>query len=145
MEISYDLNKKGFSDLEKPEKPGISLEEESMRKIGIEKINSLKNAIQEIEFLIKEREGLSGNFSNEIEKIKSEIETFLLNNAAEDAEGFKERNGLRQKQVEISELQLNEKINCWRDVALLKKELRERQRELSEKQERVAMLEQMLE
>ena len=145
MELTKNFDKRTFSSLGKPEKTGKSFEEESLKEIGKEKINSLKNAIQDIEFLIEEREELSKNFSNEIEKIKNEIETFLINNEAEDAEGFKERNGLRQKQVEVSELQLNEKINCWRDVALLKKEMRERQKELSEKQERIAMLEQMLE
>lgn len=107
--------------------------------LGKEKINSLKNSIEEIEFLIKERESLSKSLSDETEKIKTSIENFLLKNVATDSEDFKERNGLRQKQIEVSELQLNERITCWKDVALLKKELRECQKELSEKQERMDM------
>ena len=108
-------------------------------EIGKEKVNSLKNSIKEIEFLIEQREELSKNLSNEVEKIKTDIENFLLKNKPVDAEDFKERNGLRQKQIEVSELQLNEKVTCWKDVALLKKELREAQKELSEKEERMKM------
>lgn len=111
-----------------------------LQKVGSERINSLKESVHEIGFLIKEREMLSKTITEEADKIKNSIENFLLTNKASDTDGFRERNGLRQKQIEISELELNEKVNCWRDVALLKKELRERQKELTEKQERMAIL-----
>ena len=113
-------------------------------RVGREKINSLKSSISEIEFLIEQREGLSKVFSEEIEKIKTNIENFLLKNVAVDSEDFKERSGLRQKQIEVSELELNERVNCWRDVALLKKELREFKKELIEKEERVSMFDEIL-
>lgn len=112
--------------------------------VGREKINSLKSSISEIEFLIEQREALSKIFSEEIEKIKTNIENFLLKNVAVDSEDFKERSGLRQKQIEVSELELNERVNCWRDVALLKKELREFKKELIEKEERLNMFEEIL-
>ncbi|MCW8966224.1 MAG: hypothetical protein OQK82_06020 [Candidatus Pacearchaeota archaeon] len=117
---------------------------DSLVEIGREKISSLKSAIVEIETLIFEREALSRIFSDEIEKIKTSIENFLLKNVAVDSEDFKERNGLRQKQIEVSELALNERVNCWRDVALLKKELREYKKELSEKEERMKMFNDIL-
>ncbi len=145
MELNDAFNNGAFSNLEKPEKTANTPEIDSMQKVGKEKINSLKKFIQEIEDLIGEREFLSEQISKEVEKIKNEIQNFLLTTKAIDSEGFKERNGLRQKQVEISELQLNEKVNCWRDVALLKKELRERERELTEKEERMSLLDQILE
>lgn len=107
--------------------------------IGKEKVDSLKNSIAEIGDAIQEREALSKVISEEVDKIKMTIENFLMQTQAVDAEDFKERTGLRQKQIEISELQLNEKINCWRDVALLKKELRELKKELTEKESRLAM------
>jgi len=108
-------------------------------QIGQEKINSLRNSVAEIEYLIEQRESLSKNLSDEVEKIKTSIENFLLKNVAVDSEDFKERSGLRQKQIEIAELQLNERVTCWKDVALLKKELRECKKELSEKEERMKM------
>jgi len=47
--------------------------------------------------------------------------------------------------MEISELQLNEKINCWKDISQLKKELREYERELQEKNERSEALARIME
>lgn len=44
----------------------------------------------------------------------------------------------------MAELQLNEKIDCWKDVALLKKELRVYERELKEKQSRFNSLSKFL-
>lgn len=128
---------------EKVEKPRNS-SDDLVGKFGMEKINSLQDSIQEIEDLIAEREALSRIISFEANNIKMDITNFLTNNAAFDADGFRERNGLRQKQIEISEVELNEKVNCWRDVALLKKELRERQKELSEKQERMEFIDQII-
>jgi len=40
---------------------------------------------------------------------------------------------------------MNEKISCWKDVALLKKELREFQGQLLEKENRMDMLKDILE
>jgi len=134
-----------------PEKPCYKLGnsekplDESFSNIGKEKINSLKNSVNEIEFLIEQRESLSQNLSDEVEKIRTSIENFLLKNIAVDSEDFKERSGLRQKQIEISELQLNERVTCWKDIALLKKELRECKKELSEKEERLTMFGKILE
>jgi len=119
----------------------------SVKEIGKEKIDSLKRTIKEIKELIDGREELSREIFNEGEKIKTEITNFLLENDAphlqdspEAREAIREKNALRQKKIEISELQLNEKVSCWKDVALLKRELRERQRELDERESRMNML-----
>ncbi|MFH1787327.1 MAG: hypothetical protein ABH811_00855 [archaeon] len=118
---------------------------QSLVNFGKERIDSLKKSIDELNLLIGQRENLSKDIFNEGEKIKNEITNFLLSNKAEDVEDHKERNGLRQKQIEISELQLNEKVNCWRDVSQLKKELRENQKELIEKEDHIKMLNDILE
>ena len=44
-----------------------------------------------------------------------------------------------------AELQINEKVSSWKDIALLKRELREYQRQLSEKESRMDMLKGILE
>ena len=126
--------------------PEISnnVSEESLQKIGKEKMESLKELIEEVEELIEEREDIAEKNFQECEEIKREINNFLLENKAVDSDDFRERSGLRQKQVEISELQLNEKINCWQDVARLKKELREYQKELSEREGRIDMLNEIM-
>ncbi|NPE26653.1 hypothetical protein HNV12_01460 [Methanococcoides sp. SA1] len=111
--------------------------------VGKAKLDSLEANIQELQNMIKERNTLSGSFIKEGEGMKSNIKTFLIENAPEgegDSEFARERAELRKKQIEISELQLNEKINCWRDIALLKRELRENEKELNEKKSRADML-----
>jgi transposase len=134
--------------------PGLNLEnlenfrsvpKQDLMRIGEEKIKSLKILISDVQEMISQREFLSQQIIQETEKIKMEIENFLMANKNFDADNFRERNGLREKQVEISELQLNEKINCWKDIALLKKELREYQRALSEKEERAEIFNGVLE
>ena len=116
--------------------------------LGTPKVDSLKEVVAEINDLIKERETLSTSFIKDAEKMKSSINNFLLENAPKgenDSEFARERAELRKKQMDISELQLNERVGCWRDIALLKRELREREKELSEKQSRAQMLDSLLE
>lgn len=120
---------------------------EDIGSVGKAKLESLENNIKELENMIKERNTLSGNFIKEGEKMKDNIKTFLIENAPEgegDSEFARERSELRKKQIDISELQLNEKVNCWRDIALLKKEFRENIKELNEKKSRADMLEKIL-
>ena len=142
--IDISKGNEGFSQLEIPQNPIFSAE------IGKEKIVSLNKSIGEIKQLISEREKLSSDVFQEGEKIKTEITNFLLENEgkitdAESRDLIKEKNDLRHKKIEISEFQLNEKINCWKDVALLKKELRQDERELNEKQERLKVMAELLE
>lgn len=138
-EISEILNKKG--------------KEETLKEFGKDKIDSLKKSIQEIKESINEREQLSQEFNQECDKIKTEINNFLIENEGyspgnfsdESREKNKEKNDLRSKKVEISQEQMNEKINCWKDVALLKKELRDKEKELKEKESRINEINKILE
>ena len=117
--------------------------------VGQERINSLKKAISEIKQLVEERKKLSLEFIKEAETVKSEISNLILENestlrALGQNEALIEKNALRNKKVEISELQMNEKVKCWNDIALLKKELRTYEKELSEKQSRMSELNNLL-
>ena len=127
--------------LERPVISGIS-EENMLDVVGQERVDSLKKAIHEINQLVEERKKLSLEFIKEGETLKSEISNLILENestirALGQNEALTEKNSLRNKKVEISELQLNEKINCWKDIAMLKKELRIYEKELSEKESRI--------
>jgi len=130
--------------LEKPRNTSDSLE-----NIGKEKLDSLKEAIEEIEELIVSRKKLSKRIFEEAEKEKRAIDNFILEveakNSVSEVDDVREKISLRQKRVELSELQLNEKVSSWKDIALLKKELREKQRELSEKQGRLDIFGKILE
>lgn len=136
-------------NMEDPENPSESLSD----GIGKEKISSIRRTISEINSLIEEREQLSQLFYGECEKIKSEINNFLIENSSikfgdnstDAREFFRERNDLRYKKIELAELQLNEKVSCWKDIALLKKELRILERELNEREERAKVFQNFLE
>ncbi|MEA3414181.1 MAG: hypothetical protein U9Q99_01505 [Nanoarchaeota archaeon] len=146
MEIDTSkMQNLGFSQLKTPE---ISENTSFMNRLGKGKIEALKKSVNEINEMVGKREELSEEIFNECEKLKSEINLFLSENeknviGASDA--IKEKNELRKKKVEVTELQVNEKVSCWKDVALLKKELRETERQLSEKQERIDSLSQLME
>ena len=142
MEIKdISLDEKTLEKLRKPEKPWNT---SSIEKVGKEKVDSLKKIINEIENLIKERENLSKALINEAESIKIDISNFFVQNPTGEQE-IREKIALKQKQVDISELQLNEKISCWQDVAKLKQELRDKQKELTDKESRFDMLDKILE
>ena len=138
--------------MENPNENGISKDytpentwntSEGFDSVGKAKVDSLKDQVNEVETMVKEREILSRKFIKEGEKMKTHINNFLLENTPkgeDDSEFSRERAELRKKQMDISELQLNEKIGCWRDIALLKKEMRESMKELNEKESRAEML-----
>lgn len=136
-------------ELENPPSSWNMDSDNSFDNIGKEKVDALKRSIGEIKLLIKEREKLSRDVIEEGDKEKRDIDNFSIEVKAKmeagDIEGEKERITLRQKRVDLSELQLKEKISSWQDVAKLKQELREQERELSERESRMKMLGKILE
>ena len=116
---------------------------ESFESVGKEKVEALQIVVDEIRNLVEERQKLSDSVIDDAEKEKRAIDNFMLDVEAKmeagDIEGERERIALKQKRVDVSELQLNEKISAWQDIARLKQELREKTQELSEKQSRMEM------
>tara|TARA_Y100000310_G_C20667477_1_gene808414 strand:+ start:306 stop:734 length:429 start_codon:yes stop_codon:yes gene_type:complete len=134
-----------LQELKNPERSETAI---AVEDIGKEKIEALKDSIEELNVMIENREKLSGEVIDDGEKMKMEIGNFLEENKIknpEDPVEAQERSALRRKKVDICELQLNEKINSWRDIAELKKELRDKEKELSEKEARLNMLNGILE
>jgi len=127
---------------------GNNLGESLFEDIGKERIESLKRSITELNKLIVEREKLSKEIVKEAEILKTEINNFLLENEnieLEDHDAMIERNNLRAKKMSVSELQLREKIDSWKDISTLKRERRIYEQELSEKENRVKALNKILE
>jgi len=153
---SFNIDAGNFT-YEIPEKPEISgiaeiprniMGEPLFDDIGKERIESLKTSILELNKLIVERERLSKEIVKECEVLKTEINNFLLENEnieLEDHDAMLERNNLRAKKMAIAELQLRERIDSWKDIATLKRERREYEQELSEKESRVKVLNKILE
>jgi hypothetical protein len=131
--------------MKNPERTEIT--EDSLGSVGKAKLEALETSINEIDELIDERENLSEEVFKDGEKTKREISNFILAN--EKADNSLEKQdaliGLRQKQVDMTELQLNERVTCWKDVAVLKKELREKEQEFTERKERMKVISEILE
>ena len=121
---------------------------EDLSALGKEKIVALKESINEINILISNRQRLSKQFFEDGEKIKSEINNYILENdripLADQREILSEKNDLRHKKIEIAESQLKERIDCWKDIANLKKERRVYERELQEREARLNILNKLL-
>ena len=107
-----------------------------------EQIGSIKEAIDDINDLIEKREQLQKDIFSDVDKAKAEINNMLGKFTAETTPA--EQLNLRKKQMDFEDIKIQEKLNKWRDIALLKKELRETLREFREKESRASMLDTIL-
>lgn len=117
------------------------------KEISSVKIQAIESNIKDINSLIQIRENLKKELFMDLEQAKMEINSVLskvpidaTTQPAITAEHLK----LRQKLIELEESKMAEKLNCWRDVASLKKELRENMREVQEKQDNLGILDNLI-
>jgi hypothetical protein len=108
-----------------------------------DKMGSLKEMIDDILELIKMREAVNKDIFQEIDKIRILINNFI--SELSDPNNRAEQLRMRQKQIDIEELRVQEKLNFWRDVAELKRELRERIKEFKERETRASALDKIFE
>lgn len=104
-----------------------------MGRLNDDKIENIGQIIKEINELIVERQKLSEILISSYEKLLSKINEILYKLPPST---FKEEIALSSKFVEVEEQKTKEKLDCWRDVALLKKELRERLSEFREEEQK---------
>ena len=141
------LGQEGLPQLEIPEISPDLVNSLDFEELGKEKIQALTQAISDIQILITERQILSKDILKEGEALKIEIDNFLIENDNPDLtdhDALIEKNNLRAKKITVAELQLKEKIDCWKDVALLKKELRIYEKELRERKSRFDSISKLL-
>ncbi|MBN1275091.1 hypothetical protein JXA12_02265 [Candidatus Woesearchaeota archaeon] len=106
------------------------------------KIMNIKEVIEDIEILIAERQSLQQEVFGDIDKIMMQMNNFLA--AAGDKIDTVKQAELREKLLDIEAFKLNEKINAFRDIAALKKELRDRMHEYREQEHSAGMIEHLL-
>lgn len=111
--------------------------------LNSEKVESGKDIVKEIILLIQQREQLTLDLFKDIDKVKTSVDNIILQLGNQT--NLKEQMMLRQKQIEIEEFRLQEKVNAWRDIALLKKELRDRSKEVKDRESRIDILDKILE
>jgi len=113
-----------------------------------DKIGLIKESIEEIQSMIKNREGLHKEMLGNLDKISLFIDNSMpkptnitQDNMAAHHELIKE---LLKKKIEVEELRIEEKLNVWRDCALLKKELREHMKEFRDIESKTNMLDNLI-
>lgn len=112
-----------------------------------EKLDSLKELISDIEVMIEKREDLNKEILKGLDKIKIETSNAILSlneqqslTTEGNSDKLKIMGELKKKIIELEELKLNEKLNFFRDVSELKKELRLFLREFREKETKQDLL-----
>jgi glutamine synthetase type III len=111
------------------------------------KLGTIQGVIDDINELIGQREDMSKLLLKDFDKMKLEVGTVLMQSQDHmklNPELIKERLELRKKIVDLEEARINEKVNSWRDVAMLKKELRESVKEFKESENSIDILDQII-
>jgi hypothetical protein len=133
---------KGINQNEKNNKKGIEAEA-LLDDIAQSRTTSLKEAIDEIAEQMKYREKLHKEMIDDIEKLKSQINNMILQ-VPVSSESVKVLVEFQKKLIEAEEMKTKEKLDCFRDIAQLKKELREWIREFRDKEKRASFLGELL-
>lgn len=126
---------------------------EMFKNISKEKLEPIKEVIQEVEFLISNRADVHNEMNQAIDKMQLEIDNFLIGlpqinvidtNPNLGGELVKAMAEFRKMKIELEQIRLDEKLNYWRDVAQLKRELREYAREFKEKESKSDLLDSLI-
>ncbi|MBN2458730.1 hypothetical protein JXB28_00440 [Candidatus Woesearchaeota archaeon] len=106
------------------------------------KLDSIKEVINDIQVLIDERQKLRDEIFVDMDKMILSITNFL--NEKKEEMKPEEVVELKRKVTELEQAKTQEKLNAWRDVSNLKKELRDHLREFKDKKDNFNVLESMV-
>ena len=107
-----------------------------------DKVALTKEAVLDIQEQIQLRDQLHEQILREADGIKTQLSNLILSTSDMEEQ---EKARLRQKQIELDQFKVKEKIDKWKDIAILKKELRDRLREFKETESRTQMMSDILE
>jgi hypothetical protein len=113
-----------------------------------EKVDLVQESVKDIQDMIINREKLHNEMMINLTEIDSFINNSMPDQGAASAEAIKIRQDLikelLKKKIDIEELKVEEKLNFWRDLALLKKELREHMKEVRDMESKSTMLDNIM-
>ncbi|MCK5283303.1 MAG: hypothetical protein KAK00_07885 [Nanoarchaeota archaeon] len=135
-----ELVKKMIGQLENKQNSRKKNPETLLKDINETRTVSLKEGINEILNQVRMRESLHEQMMGDLENLKSSINNMMPQGSSATAEFQKTMTELRKKLIEAEEMKIQEKLNCSRDIALLKKELREIMKEFRDKEKRATLL-----
>jgi hypothetical protein len=106
------------------------------------KVSLTKESVVDIQQQIELREQMHQEIVAEVEKIKNKLSNILLSSSDIEEQ---EKARIRQKQVDLDQFKVKEKLDKWKDIAILKKELRDRLKEFKETEIKTQMMSDLLE
>lgn len=113
-----------------------------------EQIGLLKESISDIQKMISGRKDLHEEMLNSLDELNIFIDNSMPKGASATSEAIQARQDLTKellkKKIEIEELKVEEKLNFWRDIAALKKELREHMKEFRDTESKTSMMDSLL-
>jgi len=135
---------------EKESKPEEEPNMNIFQKLSGEKLMSLQGTIDDINELMEVRESLEQEVFKDIEKAKSKINNFIMRTEAQITPEqrtalIKEIVTLKAKELDLEQMKVQEKLSKFKDIADLKKELRQVVQEHREKESSADILDQILE
>ena len=113
-----------------------------MNDLQQNKVSLTKESVSDIQEQILLREQLHLQILDEMDKIKLQLSNILLSNSEIEEQ---EKARIRQKQVDLEQFKVREKIDKWKDIAILKKELRDRLKEFKETESKTQLMTELLE
>ena len=119
--------------------------EQVFREMRDLKSVSMQEEIKDIELLIHKRDVLHAEIFSDIEAVKTMLRNHELDAAMNPGADSKQISEIRKKGIELEELKVQEKLNHWRDVAELKKELREMVKEARDSDNKTNLLNSLME
>ena len=123
------------------------------KNLSTDKIESVKEMVRDIEVMMANRKELNKEIIAHLDKVNLSLDNSILDlrsamnntNITNSGEVIKALSELRKEKVQLEELKSAEKLNFWRDIAMLKKELREHVKELREKESKSDLIDNLLE
>ena len=123
---------------------GITDVEKLFKNRQDDRVGLLKESIQDINSMMTDRETLHKELLQKLDKIEMFISDTMPKTNSQSNEALGLYKELLKKKVEVGELKVAEKLNFWRDQALLKKELREHMKEFRDMQSKTNMMDNLL-
>ena len=123
------------------------------KNLSEDKLDSVKELITDIETMMTNRKDLNKEIISHLDKVNLSLDNSILElrsamnntNITNSGEVIKALSELKKEKVQLEELKSAEKLNFWRDIATLKKELREHIQELREKESKSDLIDNLLE
>jgi len=107
-----------------------------------DRVGLLKESISDIENMLVTREKLNKEMLDSLDKVDMFINNSMPKSGEDTHDLMKE---MLKKKIEVEELKIEEKLNFWRDQALLKKELREHMKEFRDMESKTSMIDHIME